>query len=204
MGGKLGILFARAGHDVIFSYSRDRKKLEDLARDAGGKARAGSPAEAAEDADAVLVAIHWSRLKDVLAETGDLSEKVIVSCSLPMNDDDSDLVISHTSSGIEELARIAKAPKVAAAFNTVPSEVLFGVFDGRKRAERPSMVYYGDNAEAKRVAATLVSDVGFEPIDAGPLRIGRYAEPFALLVAQLAYEGKQGPELAYRLEWPRS
>jgi predicted dinucleotide-binding enzyme len=196
MGGKLGTLFARAGHDVMFSYSRDRKKLERLARDAGSGARAGSPAEAAEDADAVLLATHWSRLKDVLAQTGDLSKKVVVSCSLPMNDDDSDLVITHTSSGIEELARIAKAPKVAAAFNTVPSEVLFAVFEGRKRAQRPSMVYYGDNAEAKRLTAQLVSDVGFEPVDAGPLRIGRYAEPFALLIAQLAYEGTRGPELA--------
>lgn len=199
MGGKLGTLFARAGHDVIFSYARDRKKLESLARDAGDRARAGSPAEAAKDADAVLVAIHWSRLKDVLAQAGDLSKKVVVSCSLPMNDDDTDLVVRHTLSGIEELAQIARASKVAAVFNTVPSEVLFGVFEGR--AGRPSMVYYGDSAEAKRVAAQLASDVGFEPIDAGPLRIGRYAEPFALLVAQLAYEGTRGPELAYRLEW---
>jgi hypothetical protein len=31
--------------------------------------------------------------------------------------------------------------------------------------------------------------------------VNRYAEPFALLVAQLAYEGKGAPELAYRFEW---
>jgi predicted dinucleotide-binding enzyme len=37
-------------------------------------------------------------------------------------------------------------------------------------------------------------------VDAGPLRMARYTEPFALLVAQLAYEGKGGPELAYRFE----
>ena len=42
--------------------------------------------------------------------------------------------------------------------------------------------------------------MGFDPMDAGPLRIARYTEPFALLVAQLAYEGKGGPELAYRFE----
>jgi len=47
----------------------------------------------------------------------------------------------------------------------------------------------------------LISDVGFEPVDAGPLRIARYTEPFALLVAQLAYEGDRGPALAYRFEW---
>ena len=48
MGGKLGTIFARAGHDVVFSYSHSKEKLEKLARDAGGKARAGTPAEAAK------------------------------------------------------------------------------------------------------------------------------------------------------------
>jgi 8-hydroxy-5-deazaflavin:NADPH oxidoreductase len=43
MGGKLGTLFARAGHEVVFSYSRRRQKLDELGRDAGGKARAGTP-----------------------------------------------------------------------------------------------------------------------------------------------------------------
>ncbi|MFZ0747411.1 MAG: hypothetical protein WAM85_23615 [Terracidiphilus sp.] len=50
------------------------------------------------------------------------------------------------------------------------------------------------------LAAELISDVGFDPVDAGPLRIARYAEPFALLVAELAYGRKGGPEIAYRLE----
>jgi len=46
----------------------------------------------------------------------------------------------------------------------------------------------------------LIRDVGFDPVDAGPLRIARYTEPFTMLVAQLAYEGAGGPELAYRFE----
>jgi len=62
-------------------------------------------------------------------------------------------------------------------------------------------VYCGDDSSSKEIAAELIRDVGFDPVDAGPLRIARYLEPFALLVAQLAYEGTQGPELAYRLEW---
>jgi predicted dinucleotide-binding enzyme len=48
MGGKLGTIFARAGHEVVFSYSHSQKKLERLAREAGGKARAGTPLEAAQ------------------------------------------------------------------------------------------------------------------------------------------------------------
>jgi len=54
---------------------------------------------------------------------------------------------------------------------------------------------------AKKVAARLIRDVGLKPIDAGPLRIARYAEPFALLIAQLAYEGDREPALAYQFKW---
>ena len=71
MGGKLGTIFARAGHEVVFSYVRSEQKLKVLARDAKGKARAGTPREAAQEADAVLLAVHWSRIKDVLNQTGD-------------------------------------------------------------------------------------------------------------------------------------
>jgi predicted dinucleotide-binding enzyme len=198
MGGKLGTIFARAGHEVVFSYARTTQKLEKLAREAKGKARAGTPAEAARDADAVVLAVHWSRVDDVLHQAGDLSGKVIVSCSMPMNADDTDLVIAHTSSGAEELAKKVPQARIVAAFGTVPSEVLFDVFASRRKANKPSLIYCGDDAKSKRVAAKLIRDVGFDPIDAGPLRIARYTEPFTLLIAQLAYEQPGDPELAYR------
>jgi 8-hydroxy-5-deazaflavin:NADPH oxidoreductase len=201
MGGKLGTLFARAGHDVVFSYARSEQKLKKLARDAKGNARAGTPAEAARDADAVLLAVHWSRMNDVLRQAGDLSSTVVVTCSLPMNADDTDLVVAHNSSGAEVLARKVRGALVVSAFNTVPSEVLFGAFEARgSAAPRPSLVYCGDKPSGKRLAARLIRDVGFDPVDAGPLRLARYTEPFALLIARLAYEGKGGPALAYRFE----
>jgi predicted dinucleotide-binding enzyme len=200
MGGKLGTLFARAGHEVVFSYSRSPEKLKRLARDAGGKAWAGTPAEAAREADVLLLAVHWSRIEDVLQQAGDVSGKVIVSCSMPMNEDDTELVVAHTSSGAEELAKQVPGATVISAFNTIPSEVLFGVFEARGSATRPSMVYCGDTDTGKLLAARLIRDVGFDPVDAGPLRIARYSEPFAVLVAQLAYEGEGDPELAYRFE----
>jgi len=200
MGGKLGTLFSRAGHEVVFSYARSRKKLEQLARDAGGVARAGTPREAAREADALLLGVHWSRVNDVLRQAGDLSGKLIVSCSLPMNEEDTELVVGRTASGAEKLARKVPRARVVSAFGTVPSEVLFSVFEARNRAVRPSLVYCGDEVQAKNVAAALIRDVGFDPIDAGPLRVARYTEPFALLIARLAYEGEGGPELAYRFE----
>ncbi len=203
MGAKLGTIFARAGHDVVFSYSRSSKKLEKLARDSGPTASAGTPAQAAQNADAVLVAVHWSRIDDLLKQAGDLAGTVAITCSLPMNADDSDLIVAHSSSGAEELAKKAPRSRIVSAFGTVPSEVLFSVFERRRRKNRPSLLYSGDDAKAKRVAAQLIRDVGFEPIDAGPLRIARYTEPFTLAVAQLAYEGDRGPALAYRFEWSR-
>lgn len=206
MGGKLGTIWARAGHDVVFSYARSEQKLKRLTQEAKGIAKAGTPVrwgtpkEAAQEADALLLAVHWSRIDDVLNQTGDLTGKVIVTCSLPMNDDNTELVVAHTSSGAEELAERIPNTRVVAAFNTVPSEVLFGVFGANHESSRPSLVYCGDDKRSKGVAADLIRAVGFDPVDAGPLRIARYTEPFALLVAQLAYEGKGGPELAYRFE----
>ena len=200
MGAKLGTLFARAGHEVVFSYARSQQKLKRLAETAKGKARYGSPREAAQETDAVLLAVHWSRIDDVLNLTGNLSGKVVVTCSLPMNDDNTELVRAHTTSGAEELAKKIPKARVVAAFNTVPSEVLFGVYEARRKTGRPSLMYYGDYRCGKELVTGLIRDVGFKPVDAGPLRIARYAEPFALLVAQLAYEGKGGWELAYRFE----
>ncbi len=109
MGGKLGAIFARSGHEVTFSYSRSEQKLKMLARDAKGKVKHGIPREAVQDADAVLLAVHWSRIDDVLNQAGDLSGKLVITCSLPMNDDDTELVMAYTSSGAEKLAK--KIPK---------------------------------------------------------------------------------------------
>ena len=200
MGGKLGTLFARAGHEVVFSYARSERKLQKLARDAKGNARAGTPAEAVDDADAVLLAVHWSRVDDVLKQAGSLSGRILMTCSLPMNANDTRLVVGHTSSGAEQLAKKARGAKVVSAFGTVPSEVLFAVYDARRKATRPHLAFCGNDDHAKKVVASLIRDVGFEPVDAGPLRTARYFEPFALLVAQVAYEGKGGPEVAYRFE----
>ena len=122
MGGKLGTILARAGHEVVFSYARTREKLKKLARDAQGNARAGTPDEATKQADAVLLAVHWSRIDDVLKQAGDLSGKVILTCSLPMDSGNTKLIIANTSSGAEELAKRVRQAHVVSAFNTVPSE----------------------------------------------------------------------------------
>ena len=124
----------------------------------------------------------------------------MITCSMPMTEDDTELAVAHTSSGAEELAKRIPGARVVAAFGTLPSEVLFPVYAARRKAKQPSLVYCGDDRKARNVAVKLIRDAGFDPVDAGPLRIARYLEPFAMLIAQLAYEGKGGPQLAYRFE----
>src|SRR3984893_18027948 len=163
MGAKLGTIFARAGHEVVFSYARSNDKLKKLARDAQGKARAGTPAEAAQDADTLLLAVHWSRIEDVLKQAGDLSGKVILTCSLPMDAGNPKLIIGNTTSGAEELAKKVPRAHVVSAFHTVRSEVLFGVFEANRKT-RPSLVYCGDDRRGKDMTAKLIDDAGFDPV----------------------------------------
>jgi len=200
IGGKLGALFARAGHQVTFSYARSMDKLERLAAEAGNGARVGSPAQAAKGADVVLLAVHWSRIDDVLALAGDLSGKTIISCSLPMTNDDKALTVGHTSSGAEKLAAKIPQAHVVSAFSTTPGEVLFGVFEAKGRKPAPTLVYCGDDRKAKAIAAELIADLGFDPLDAGALWLARYVEPFSLLVASIAYDRGGGAEVSYRIE----
>jgi hypothetical protein len=172
-----------------------------LARQAGRRATAGTPREATESADVLLLAVHWSCVSDVLKRASDVSGKVLITCSLPMNASDTALTIARTSSGAEALAKKAKRANVVSAFGTVPSEVLFDVFEAKHRTRRrPSLFYCGNDDDTKNVVAQLIRDAGFEPVDAGPLRIARYLEPFTLAIVHLAYETDEGPELAYRIE----
>jgi 8-hydroxy-5-deazaflavin:NADPH oxidoreductase len=200
MGSKLGTIFARAGHAVTFSYSRDVAKLKRLARDAGGNGRAGTPAEAVIGADAIVLAVHWTRVDDVLHQAGSLSGKTLITCSMPMSADDSRMVIGLTTSGAEALAAKMRNAHVVSAFSTAPSEVLFPVFNARRRANRPDMVYCGDDATAKRKAARLIRDAGFHPVDLGELSAARKVEPFVMLIVGLAYDRPGGPRIAYRFD----
>jgi hypothetical protein len=68
------------------------------------------------------------------------------------------LIIGTTTSGSEELAKKVPRAHVVAAFQTVPSEVLLGVFEARRKTTRPSLVYCGDDEGARETAASLIRD----------------------------------------------
>lgn len=204
MGANIGTVFTRLGHEVVFSYSRSEERLRAIATAAGPTARAGPPHEAVVEADAIVLAVHWSRVDDVLSQAGSLAGKLILSCTNPLDASNSELVVAHTGSGAETIARKLPGAKVVAAFQATPSEVLMSVFEGRSNAPRPCMVFCGDDQGSKGTVHALLDQFGFDPIDAGPLRIARYIEPFAMLATTLAYGTNQGPEWVYRFSrYPR-
>ena len=201
MGSALGTAWARAGHSVAFTYSRDRAKLEQVARAAGNGAIAAAPNEVVPESEVVLVSVPWHRLDDALAAAGGVEafvNKIVVTCSLPMRPDDSDLATLHDSSGAEELARRLPGARVVAAFNTIPSELIRPPLLDVPGAERPEVLICGDDRRANEVADTVARDAGFTPVHAGSLRVSRWVEPFGLVVGQLAYAQERGPALGYR------
>jgi len=202
MGGTLGQLFAGAGHAVTFSYSRDPAKLERFARASGPRARAATPAEAVRDADAVLLAVLWQQMPHVLRLAGSLRGKVLIDCSNPLTRSDDALAVGHRASGAELVARRARGALVVKAFNTTPVELLrAGV---RVLREQPAVPYCGNDARAKRVAARLIRQLGFEPVNCGSLVSARYLEPLAMLVGELAYNQGRRPEVGLRFLRPVS
>ena len=109
MGGKLGTLFARAGMRW-FSATRAARRSSSGSREeiAGDNALAGTPAEAARARTRSSWPCTGLEFPDVLQQAGDISGKIIVSCSLPMNADNTELVVAHTSSAWRSLQRSSR------------------------------------------------------------------------------------------------
>lgn len=196
MGSGLGKIWAAKGHEVIFSYSRSQEKLNSLAASAPS-AKAGTPAEAAH-ADIILLAVRWANVPDALKQAGPLNGRIVIDCTNPLKPDLSGLELGFTTSASEEIARMVPGARVVKAFNTAFAQVyeeksrLFG-------SRMASMLYCGEDAEAKAVVAKLIKDIGFDPIDCGPLAAARLLEPVAMLVITLGYGMKMGTNMALDL-----
>ncbi len=198
MGAALGELWARAGHAVILSDTMPRAELEALAQRIGHGARAGSVAEAAREAEVILLAVPWSSVRDALAACGPLAGKIVVDVVNPVKADFSDLEFGFTTSASEEIARLAAGARVCKALNTIPSPV-FHLPQCKVGGMKVSGFYCGDDEEAKAKVAQLVADAGFEPVDCGPLSSARYLEALGMLLIRIVVTLKASPELALTL-----
>ena len=188
VGGTLGKRWARAGHEVAFGV-RDpaEARAAALVRDAGPGARAASVSEAVREAAVVLLSVPWENAQEALAAAGDLRGRILIDATNPValtaEGLRQGLVIGHTTSGAEEVARWADGARVVKAFNTTGWQNMADPLYG---SQGLSMLLCGDDAEARKTTADLARQLGFEPVDVGPLRSARYLEAVAMLWIDMA------------------
>lgn len=193
VGGTLGRRFAEAGHTVAFGTRRpDSPEMVQLARVPG--ARVVSQTEAAKSSDAIVISTPWPATHEAIAGLGDLSGKIVLDATNPLKDL-TQLAIGTTTSAGEQVAEWAKGARVVKIFNTVGYNIMENPRFGDRAA---TMFYCGDDAAAKTAAHSLAEQIGFAPVDAGPLRQARLLEPFALLWITLAYSGL-GRDIGFQL-----
>ena len=198
VGGTLGRAWAQKGHEVMFGVRQPKAaKVGALLEKTGGGAKAGTVAEAAAFGSVVTLATPWPATRDALRAAGDLGGKVLLDCTNPLKADFAGLEIGHTTSGAEQVAGWAKGARVVKIFNTTGFENMANPKYGRGAAV--TMLFAGDDAAANGVAAQLAREIGFEPVDAGPLGSARLLEPLAMLWICLAYAQKQGTGIAFKL-----
>jgi predicted dinucleotide-binding enzyme len=194
IGGGVARLLARAGHEVLLSFSRDPERLRAQAEEVG--ARPGTPAEAAAFGDVVVLAVPWPAIDEAVEQAGSLDGKVVIDTTNPFGRGGWEIPEGRTSTQVNQ-DRLPGA-KVVKSFNTLTAAFQQEAA-GRMGAERVAMFLAGDDAEAKAVASRLIQDAGFDPVDAGtaaestileaPRRQGAvYGEEYRLEDARAAVE----------------
>lgn len=170
IGGNAGWLFARAGHAVLFSFSRDPEKLAALAAAAGAHARTGTPRDAAAFGDVVMLAVPWGAIDEALAAAGPLDGTILI-----------DTTNQFTGTGLVALpdgisaaaynARRARGARLVKAYNTLTAGFQAAAA-GRAGPDRVVLFLCGDDPGAKETVAELIEDAGFCPVDLGGLADG--------------------------------
>lgn len=193
MASGLARLFAKAGHRVTLA-SRDLAKAQAVAAELGDDIQAGSFADAAATAEAIVLAVPYDAAADVIGAAGGLAGKVVIDITNPLAADFSGLSIGHTTSAAEEIQKRAPKAKVVKAFNTVFASVLQ---NGGKAAGKPVTVFVaGDDAEARKTVVSLAESAGLKGLDTGSLASARYLEPVAALNIALGYGLGRGTDIA--------
>ena len=192
VGGTLGTGWARAGHAVTFGT---REPTGDKARvllDQAPGARAATNQQAVADAEVVALATPWDATESVVRSLGGLAGKVLIDATNPLGPD---FQLVAQPSGAELVAGWAPGARVVKAFNTFGFNVMADPHFGQDRA---TAFFCGDDAAAKETVAGLARDLGFEPLDCGPLSQAARLEWLATLWISLAFGG-HGRDIAFRL-----
>ena len=198
VGGTLGTAWAqKAGHDIVFGV-RDPKaeKIQTLLARIGGKARAGSPAEAAAAGDVIVLSTPWPATEAAIRSLGNIKGKLILDTTNPLTRgaDGISLEIGHSISAGEKVQGWAAGASVFKTLNTTGfGNMANPVFNGQKSV----MFVAGDDVASKPKVVNLVGELGFEVIDAGPLRNARLLEAHAMLWIDLSLNRGLGRDWAF-------
>ena len=198
VGGTLGAAWAqKAGHDIFFGVTNPKSdKTQALLETIGGKARAGTAAEAAAFGEMIVLTTPWTAAEAAIRSLGDLSGRIILDATNPlaMGPDGLGLEIGHSISAGEKVQGWAKGASVFKTLNTTGfGNMAEPIFHGVKSA----MFVAGDDAANKPKVVALVASLGFDVIDAGPLRNARLLEAHAMLWIELALNRGQGRDWAF-------
>lgn len=186
IGKSIGSWASRKDYQVIFS-AKNEQHAQEAAKMAGDNAKAADLKNAVEMADVVLLAIPYDAVKEVISQVGpQLKDKVLIDATNALTEDYSGLKLGFTTSAAEEIAKLAPGAKVVKAFNTVFASV-YESQNPKVNGNTISVFYAGDDPDAKAKVAELIDKMGFDAVDAGPLKAARNLEPLALLNIGLGY-----------------
>jgi NADPH-dependent F420 reductase len=196
VGGALGPAFAGQGHTIVYgSRDPDRGKVKELVERTGELASATTPADAASQADIVVLAVPGLMVEEITKSLGDLSGKIIIDPTNPLERRMNRLEHAVDTSNAEIIQAAAPDAYVVKAFNTLNWKTMV---DPDSAGGPVSIPLVGDNGRAKKKVAELVSGMGLEPIDVGPLRDARWVEGMLILWINNRY-GSMRPSFDYHL-----
>ncbi len=197
VGGTLGRAWGALGHDIAFGVPRpDKPELRQLVDAIGSNASVRAPREAAQASEVVVLATPWPATIEAVRGLGSVTGKPVIDCTNPLTagPDGLALEIGHSTSGAE---RIAATLPGASVFKTL-NQVGFDVMAKPRFPAGPAVMFVaGDDAALKPTVLRLVSELGFETVDAGGLKVARLLEPWAMMWIHLALARKLGRDFAF-------
>ncbi len=168
VGGTIGELWAKAGHEVMFS-SLDIEHDKALAASIGHGARAGTGKEAAAFGEVLFFAVPYSALPVLGRELGELLQgKVALDACNPIPARDGEMAAQARAKGTGVASpQFLPGARIVRAFNCVGYMMMKS--EAHRAGEKLGIPLAADDPEALRIAIGLVQDAGFEPVVVGGL-----------------------------------
>ena len=198
MGQTIGTLLSEKGHEVKFSYSRSREKLQKLAQ-LNNNTSSGTLQEAVTFGDVILLAVPFSCLKEILTLPDIFRYKIVITCINGIETDftgDTVGLATHLQLSVaEHIQDSLQMARVIEAFNIIFAAILeLPARNGM--AKKPVIFYCGDDRDAKKIVASLIEDCNCIPVNTGSLKTARSLETLSAGWIQFAVVAGLYPRIA--------